>query len=398
MKTISPEEVGLSSERLNRINLAMQKYVDQGQLSGIITLVARQNKIAHFNVIGKRDIESNLPMEANTIFRIYSMTKPIVSIAMMMLYEEGRFHLTDSVSDYIPQFENLKVLVKQGYDGLELTDPARPMTIRDLFIHTAGLSYGFHGDSIIDHMYRKNQVLSRDITLEEMIRRIAEIPLVHHPGTYWRYSVATDVLGYLVQVISGQTLESYLAEKIFAPLGMTETGFHVPAEIAHRFASNYGPCEDGTIEVIDKATESAYLSPPQCASGGGGLVSTTADYFNFCQMLLNQGRFDGTQLVSKKTMELMTCNHLTPNLMPIHIGNNLIHGYGFGLGFSVMVDTAQAQILASQGSYGWAGAAYTHFWIDPQEELVGLFMTQFMQSEYKAVPDFRVATYQSIIE
>lgn len=399
MKTLAPEELGLSTTRLNRINRVMQRYVDEQKLAGIVTLVARHGAIAHFEAFGLRDLEANQPMQLDSIFRIYSMTKPIVSVAVMMLYEAGGFHLNDPVSKFIPAFKDLKVLVKPDYEGLKLAEPEPEMTIRNLLTHTAGLTYGFFEDSPVEAMYREAELLNRDITLEDMIQKLAAIPLIYQPGRAWRYSVATDVLGYLVEVFSGQSLDRFLAENIFHPLGMTDTAFYVPEEKLPRFATNYGPAESGGLEVIDPPATSPYAKPPCRFSGGGGLVSTATDYLRFCQMLLNQGELNGTRLLGRKTIALMTANHLPDDLMPIQIGPNFLHGYGFGLGFRVLLDVAQAGILGSVGEYGWGGAANTYFWIDPQEDLIGILMTQFMPSGHHPVsPDFRVLAYQALVD
>lgn len=400
IETIIPEEVGLSASRLSRINTVMQCYVDQNKLAGVVTLVARRGQVAHFEAFGLMDMAAHKPMQLDTLFRLYSMTKPIVSVACMMLYEQGHFHLSDPVSKFIPAFKDLKVLVTPGFTRLELIEPEREVTIRDLLTHTAGLSYGFFEDSPIDAMYREADMLSRDRSLADMIDCLVEIPLVHHPGRVWRYSVATDVLGYLVEVISGQSLDTYLTEHIFQPLNMTETGFYVPAEKAERFPSTYGPAEIGAgLEVVDAAAKSPYLTPPRRLSGGGGLVSTTTDYLRFAQMLLNEGELAGERLLSRKTIELMTANHLTTEQMPIRIGPSVRYGYGFGLGFRVLVDVAQSEILGSAGEFGWGGAANTYFWVDPQEALIGILMTQFMPAGLHPVsPDFRLLTYQSIID
>ena len=399
MQTAAPEEVGMSSKRLERINTRMQHYIDEDKLAGIVTLVARHGKVVHFEACGMQNIETNIPMSLDTVFRIYSMTKPIISVAVMMLYEQGHFLLTDPVSDYIPAFKKLKVCTKPGYNGLELHTPNCDMTIQHLLDHTAGLSYGFFEDSLIEAMYRDNKVLSRDITLEDMINRLADIPLIYHPGEAWRYSVATDVLGYLVQVVTGMPLELYLKENILHPLGMYETGFHVTDALASRFAAMYGLDESGGLKEIDSATNSDYLSPPQRPSGGGGLISTTSDYLRFTEMLLNNGELDGTRLLSRKSIELMTMNHLPESIMPIEIGGRYLNGYGFGLGFRVMLNPAQAALIGSAGEYGWAGAANTHFWVDPKEAMIGIVMTQFMPSgHYPLANDFRVAAYQSIVD
>ena len=399
MQTTTPESVGLSAERLSRIDPIMEKYISDNELAGMITLIARQGQVAHLKTYGMRHKEADQPMTLDTIFRIYSMTKPVASVALMMLYEQGLFHLDDPASKFIPDFKRLKVCDGPAYTGLKLSEPDCEMTIRHLLTHTAGLSYGWFDDTPVDALYRELQPMDRQTSLEEMVKQLAEIPLAFHPGSAWRYSVATDVVGYLVQAISGLPLETYLGEKIFQPLGMAETGFHVPADKVDRFAAVYGPCETNDLKVDDDPTTSQFLTPPNLPSGGGGLVSTIADYLQFAQMLRNQGELAGTRLLSRKSIELMTLNHLPAALLPIEIGGNLIAGYGFGLGFRVMVDVAASQALGSVGEYGWSGAANTYFWIDPAEDMIGILMTQFMPSgTYPISRDFRVLAYQSIMD
>lgn len=399
MHITSPESLGLSSERLARIAPVMQSYIDEKKLAGILTLIARRGKVAHCETYGMQDIEANKPMQVDTIFRIYSMTKTIVSVAAMMLYEENKFHLDDPVTKYIPAFKKLKVYAGPDFTGLKLVDLERDMIIRDLFIHTAGLSYGFFEDTPVDKLYRQAKVLYSENTLETMIEKLADIPLQYQPGRTWRYSVATDVLGYLIQIIANTSLDTLLEERIFKPLGMQETAFYVPEGKHDRFAVNYTLAKEGGLKVLDHPSTSQFSAPRPFLSGGGGLTSTTADYLRFAQMMLNQGHLDGTRLLSRKTVELMTLNHLRPDQMPISLGGNIFKGYGFGLGVRVLVDVAQSQMISSLGSYGWSGAANTYYWIDPQEEMVGMVMTQFMPSgHYPLSRDFRALATQAIVD
>ena len=398
MNTAAPKEVGLSPDRLGRIRTAMGRYVDEGKLAGILTVVARRGQIAHFETCGMMDVEAGKPMQPDTIFRIYSMSKPITSVAVMMLYEEGDFHLTDPISRYIPEFEETKVFVEKTETGLELADLERPVTIRDLLTHTSGLAYGIGDPSYVDALYEKQiwEVGRQrpETTLEEMVWRIAALPLAHQPGSAWRYSMATDVLGYLVQVVSGMPFEAYLQQRIFEPLGMVDTDFYVPQGKGERFAALYGPAKGGGLERLDVQGVMAFDKPTRRPSGGGGLVSTASDYMRFSQMLLNKGELDGTRLLGRKTVELMTMNHLPDGLHPSED-----QSAGFGLGFSVVTDVARSQSLGSVGRYGWGGAANTRFWIDPQEEMIGLLMLQFMPGGYYPVAeDFNVAVYQAIVE
>ncbi len=398
LPTATPEEVGISSKRLERINTLMQHYVDEKKLAGAVTLVARRGKIVHFERFGMMDIEANQPMQLDTIFRIYSMTKPITSVAVMMLYEEGRFQLNDPISKFIPELKGLKVVKNVTASGIELVEAEREITIRDLLIHTSGFPYGF-GDGPVDQMYQKAKLLAPDSTLKEMVQKLGVIPLVHQPGTKWEYSVSTDVLGYLVEVVSGKPLDLFFEENIFKPLGMKDTGFYVPKEKIARFAANYGPDETGRIKVIDEPKTSPFSSPRRFLSGGGGLVSTVSDYLRFAQMLLDGGELNGARLLGRKTIELMTTNNLPNELIPIQLGGTPLEGYGFGLGFSVLVDVARSQELGSEGSFGWAGAATTLFLIAPKEELIAIAMTQFMPYDhYPVFKEFRVLTYQAIVD
>ena len=313
VKIAKPEDLGFSGERLERINATMQRYVDEKKLAGVITLVARRGAVVHLGKCGMADIEAAKPMQLDTIFRIYSMTKPITSTAVLMLMEEGRLRLADPIAQYIPGFKDVKVLDNAPGSGVRQVSADRPITIRDLLTHTAGLSYGFD-DVYIDELYRKHiwgpKEANPDPTLADWIGELAKLPLASQPGTRFRYSVATDVLGYLVQVISGMPFEAFLKQRIFEPLGMVDTDFWVPPEKVERFAANYGPDPEAGLKVIDPPATSHYTRPSKAPSGGGGLVSTTGDYLRFAQMLLNKGEVDGVRLLGRKTVELMTANHL----------------------------------------------------------------------------------------
>ena len=390
-----PEEVGLCPERLKRINRVMQGYVDENKLAGLVTMIARRGKVAHFECFGMMDIESNKPMQSDTIFRIYSMSKPITSVAVMMLYEEGYFQLNDAVSKFIPEFKNVRVFVKKTEAGVEMAEAERKITIRDLLAHTSGLAYGLSEDTPVDEMYQEEKMLKWDETLEEKVRRLVKLPLANQPGSTWRYSVATDVLGYLVEVISGLSFDVFLEERIFEPLGMEDTGFYVPAEKISRFATLYKAEETDSFERDETLYWGDFSKLPRLLSGGGGLVSTASDYMRFCQMLLNGGELDGVRLLSRKTVELMTANHLPDELIR---QGNMTKGYGFGLGFGVLLDVAQSEALGSEGEYSWGGAASTGFWIDPNEELIGILMTQFMPYSGRFTKEFKVLTYQAIVD
>jgi CubicO group peptidase (beta-lactamase class C family) len=334
-------------------------------------------------------------MERDTIFRIYSMSKPITSVAVMMLYEEGKFLLTDPVHKFIPAFADVRVLA-QTPTGIDLVPPQRAITIRDLLTHSAGLAYGLdenYLDGLCQQSFWGLMRQDPEATLEKGVEAVASIPLAYHPGQGWRYSLATFVLGYLVQVVSSMPFDTYLQECIFGPLGMSDTGFYVPPGKLDRLAALYSPGKEGAgLEVIDGGFR--VTDPKAIPAGGEGLVSTAADYVRFAQMLLNGGALDGVRLLSRKSVELMTINHLPAGTHPF--GNR---SSGMGLGVSVVIDLAGTQILGSVGSYGWGGAASTDFWVDPQEELIGVFMTQLMPSgTYPVHPEFRVAVYQALVD
>ncbi len=387
LEVVQPEAVGLSKTRLERIDRHLERrYLAPGKIAGALTLVARKDRVAYISPVGDMDLERNKPMAEDTIFRIYSMTKPITSVALMMLYEHGEFQLDDAVYKYIPEWRNLRVY-QQGNHPTWLTQPCeRPMTIRDLFTHMSGLTYGFMERTNVDRAYRRLGVgREGQKDLRAMIEALAELPLDFSPGTRWNYSVSTDVLGYLVEVISGMPYDEYLRTRIFEPLGMPDTGFHVPAEKIDRLAANYSRRRDKSLKLEDDPGASIYTKPPTFFSGGGGLLSTAADYLRFCRMLLRGGELDSTRLLGRKTIELMTKNHLPggADLTELAFGTfaeTTYEGVGFGLGFSVAVDLAKAQIVGSPGEYAWGGAASTAFWIDPAEELIVIFLTQLMPS------------------
>jgi CubicO group peptidase (beta-lactamase class C family) len=397
MNIVPPESQGFSRPRLARIRTVMQRYVDERKAAGILSLVARRGEVVHFEQVGMAVIKPAQPVAPDTIFRIYSMTKPITSTAALMLYEEGRFRLSDPVANYIPAFKNMKVLDNQPGSGVKYVDAARPITIRDLMTHTAGLSYGFDDHVYIDELVRKHVWAAQDanskMTLEEAVAALARLPLAHQPGTLFRYSLATDVLGYLVQVVSGMPFEDFLKQRIFDPLGMVDTGFYVPAEKVGRFSATYGPDAAGGLKEIDPVSNPHYLNPPANPSGGGGLVSTASDYLRFCQMLLNGGALEGVRLLGRKTVELMTTNHLPDGVYCFNDPSS-----GFGLGVSVLLDLGKSQMPGSVGNYGWSGAANTHFWIDPKEELIAILMLQFMPIDtYPVIADFHTLAYQAMV-
>jgi CubicO group peptidase (beta-lactamase class C family) len=396
MERAKPEEMGFSSERLGRIAPVMQAYVDSNKLPGMISMVARCGKLVHFEKFGWMD--ANKPMQFDALFRIYSMTKPITSTAVMMLFEEGRFRLSDPVCEYLPMFKNMQVIQCKPNGDYAFVPARRPITIRDLFTHSSGLSYGFDDKSIIDDLYRRKvwhkQERNPDITLDEMIKAVADQPLAYHPGEAYRYSMAIDVLGYLVQVVSGKPFEVFLKERIFDPLRMVDTSFAVPAEKLFRFTATYGPAKEGGIKIIDAPAESRFARPTNCPSGGGGLISTADDYLRFAQMLMNYGELQGERLLGRKTVELMTINHLPEGIYCFEDKSN-----GFGLGFSVVLDVAASQQQGSVGTYSWGGAANTKFIIDPEEQLITVLMLQYMPGFVLPVDvDFNNAVYQALVD
>lgn len=408
---ITPEDVGLSTGRLQRIHPVMQACVDQRQCAGILTLIARCGELIHLGCVGMMDIEAGKAMQPDTIFRIYSMSKPITTVAALMLYEEGRFRLHDPVSKFLPAFKDTKVLLNVSETGhLTLSDQEREMTVFDLLTHTSGLSYGFDPLSPIDKLYQKMykdlKILDHEdhlihpygVSLSDVIPELARIPLRYQPGTRWHYSLSTDVLGYLAQVISGIPFDEFLQQRIFTPLNMQDTGFYVPAEKVNRFAAMYAPSEKGGLRLVDAPATSPYLQTHSFRSGGGGLVSTAHDYLQFAQMLINQGELNGTRLLSRKTVEFMTMNHVSDDVLYPEFTAKY-PGYGFGLGVRMVRNVAQAGHPGSEGMFNWGGAAGTDFWVDPNEELIGIIMPQqFWDASLKIRLDFRVLTYQAIID
>jgi CubicO group peptidase (beta-lactamase class C family) len=402
------EAAGMSAKRLERIGPAMQAYVDRGVYAGIVTLIARRGRVVHAGQFGWRDKEAGVAMTADTIFRLYSMTKPIICTALMTLLEEGRFRLIDPVARYIPSFGAVKVMETDG----RLADPVRPILVRDLMTHMSGLSYHFVDESPAGKMYHGAKLMDAQCSLETAIEDLARLPLAFQPGTRWRYSVGIDVAARVIEVISGRPLGSFLRERLFDPLGMTDTAFGVPPEKRSRLAAMYGRPDvtaagvtmsgelaawaRGVNDRLDVSKSHPIDSPDVFVRGGHGLFSTTHDYFRFAQMLANGGALDGARILGRKTLELMHSNHVPPALLPLDIGGLPLPGYGFGLGSRVLMDVAQSGAPGSVGEFGWSGAAKTHYWVDPTEELVGLFMTQSMMSFDLPELDLRALAYQAI--
>jgi CubicO group peptidase (beta-lactamase class C family) len=401
----SPETLGLSSARLERIDAWMRALVDAGKLAGVLTLVARHGELAFLRVCGKADVARDAPMRDDTIFRIYSMTKPLTSVACMMLYEEGRFQLDDPVKMFLPYFADMRVAVGGSLARIETVPAERDITFRDLLTHTAGLTYGFMQATLLDALYRERGIdfQTAETSLAALVERAAALPLLAQPGREWNYSIATDVLGHLVAKISGQSFERFLHERVIGPLGMVDTDFYVPAEKLDRFAANYMRAPEGGLKLIDDPPNSRFGRPPPICSGGGGLVCTAGDYIKFCRMMLNNGvATDGTRLLGRKTIELMTMNHLRGDMGDMgqpRFSEANFRGVGFGLGFAVMMDPARAQILGTPGEYSWGGAASTAFWIDPAEDLAVVLLAQLTPSStYPIRRELRVLTYQALID
>jgi CubicO group peptidase (beta-lactamase class C family) len=427
LEPAKPEREGFDAVRLQRIAEQMNARVADGTMVGGMGMIARHDKIVYVDTWGMRDREAGKPMTADTIFRIYSMSKPITSVAVMMLYEEGKFFLNDPVARYIPELANLEVAVSTADGGTRAESdgtqsrtigtgdetkagltrkPGRQPTIRDLLRHTAGFTYGVFGNTEVDQQYRQAQMLVDHPSLEDFVTKLGQIPLQYEPGSRWHYSVSVDVLGRLVEVTSGMKLGDFLEERIFRPLGMKDTAFTVPAEKADRFAQLYSPkgTGEGTDVFLSQPTSRELVVARDFAnrnfqpgatfqSGGGGLVSTAMDYLRFCQMLLNGGALDGVRLLSPMTIALMT----TDQLGDVPAGFSR-HGATFGLGFAVTEDQGEIGELGSVGEYNWGGAAGTRFWIDPKQDLIGIFMVQSLPHRTRLAEEFKILTYQAIVE
>jgi CubicO group peptidase (beta-lactamase class C family) len=403
MQTVTPETVGLSTSRLERIQPVMQAYVDKGTFAGILTLIARQGQVAHLETFGWQDLETRRPISPDTIFRIYSMSKPITSAAAMMLCEQGKLRLADPVSRYLPEFKEVRVMVAPpggNYAGgnYELVPARREVTLHDLMTHSGGLSYGFDEHSALDRLYRetiRNLDAGSEQTLEYWIQGFARarLPLAFQPGTDFRYSFSIDLLGYIIQLASGQLFEEYLQEHIFTPLGMQDTAFWVPPKKLDRLANTYGPDGNGGLKPLAPLGGDDITRPTRKPFGGGGLVSTAGDYFRFGQMLLNGGELDGVRLLGRKTVEWMLQNHLPDGVHPMGELAN-----GFGLGGAVLLHPGLSQRPGSPGRFGWGGAANTEWWIDPAEKLNCLLMLQYMPCfTIPIVEDFAQLAYQALV-
>lgn len=404
IESLRPEEVGLSSDRLERVDGWMRRLVEDGKLPGVQVMVMRRGGIAFSREHGQADIRRGKPMAPDTIVRIYSMTKPLASVAAMMLYEQGRFQLDDPIARVLPCFKDMRVAAGGMWGKIDTVPAEREITFRDLLTHTSGLTYGFLQSTLIDGLYRDRGIdfQTSPLSLGDLVEQAAALPLLAQPGTEWNYSIATDVLGHLVAVLSGMPFGDFLRERVIGPLGMVDTDFHIAQDKIGRFASNYTRGPDGRPKLIDDAVEGPYATPRLIASGGGGLVGTAADYMRFCRFMLNKGELDGVRLLSRKTVELMTMNHLGGDMASMgqpRFSESPYFGIGFGLGFSIMLDPAKAQILGTPGEYAWGGAASTAFWCDPEEDMAVVLLTQLMPSStYPIRRELRVLAYQAIVE
>lgn len=387
---------GMSAERLQRLDQHFRKYVDEGRIAGVVTWVARRGEVVHESAYGMADIEAKRPMTPDSYFYVYSMTKPITSVALLMLYEEGRFQLGDPVAKYLPELANLKLYVSDAGGRMVLRDPARQPTVQDVFRHTAGFLYGFGGDRGVDKAYGTANVMGG--TLAELTQRLGTVPLAYEPGTQWVYSVAHDVQARLVEVLSGMPFDQFVQQRIFEPLGMKESVFGRPETLKDQFAVIYGPGPDG------KLAPTGALDAPGAATrvlGGFSISTTASDYGRFAQMLVNSGELDGVRILSRKTIDLMDSNHLPDGVARGAAGGGASAGEGYGLGVRVVLDPAKAGNLTSAGTFGWSGAAGTHFFVDRAEDLVAVFMIQQMgggPGGPAMSAEFETLVYQAIVD
>lgn len=404
LPVVKPERAGMQANRLALLTDMSKRYVDEGKIAGIVTVVARDGKIVHFEAVGSRGADDSTPLAKDDLFRIYSMTKPIAATAAMQLYEQGKFALTDPVSKFVPELADLKVM---GDDG-ELVTSAKPMTMQQLLTHTTGLSYGFNaGGDLVDKQYAEAE-LWQSADLDEFAEKVGKLPLKFEPGTRWHYSIAVDITGLVVQRISGQPFDEYLQEHMFAPLGMQDTFFEVPQKDYSRFLPNHGldpeTRELTTFPVSEDQVAMQNYKDVGLFSGGGGLVSTAMDYMRFAEAMRNGGSLDGARILSPKTVRYMATNHLPASVagggsgeQPLLV-NEALRGFGFGLGFGLTTDPAALGVIGSPGEFYWGGAAGTVFWIDPVEEIVAVGMIQLMGSPWPLRHDMKVAIYQSLAD
>jgi len=403
MAPVKPESVGLSSERLERLHALMQQTVDQKQLAGIVTILARHGKVVDYRTYGVRDMASGAAMTRDTIFRDYSMTKPVTGVAMMILYEQGKWLPSDPISKYIPEFAHLKVFNGVDANGtMILVDPDHAPTMRELMTHTAGFSYG-NGKTPADAMYSDLHV-RQSKNLKEMIDRLAQIPLLYQPGKEWVYSVSMDIEGYIVEKLSGQSLPDFMRDQIFKPLGMKDAGFYVPEEKRSRFATLYENDQHGGLmpDTTNGSNMGNFLTPPAMPSGGGGLTSTAEDYYRFAQMLANGGELNGARILAPATVHLMASNHVPPSLLTgeFSIGSQVLRpGFGYGYNCAVVFDPPEANLPDGKGTFFWDGAAGTWFWVDPANDIVFVGMIQRLRGGNPNVEYLsRNVVYQALVD
>lgn len=412
LNQVSPESVGVCSKRLSRISEYMTQVTQKGSPVGISTMIARRGAIIHFEQFGFQDRENKIPMSSETLFRFYSMTKPIVCTAFMTLYEQGKFDLNDPVSKYIPEFANLKVFHSDKNGRETRVDLARPITIHHLLTHTSGLVYDIYEDHPVCAMYREHQIsANRKRSLKEFVEVLCQLPLAFQPGTRWYYSVSIDVIARIIEIITEKPLPVFLTETIFQPLGMNHIGFFLPESVRGHVAEMYGGVDlfqpnlswtdmitawDQKLNNRLDVSKSSPIDNPNYARGGTGLTGSAMDYMAFAQMLLNKGELNGVSILSPKTVAFMHQNHLSPTLLPIGFADLKLPGYGFGLGSRVLLSAPEARLIGTEGEFGWPGAATTHYWVDPKEELVGLFLTQAMLNLSGIPRTFQALTYQAL--
>lgn len=394
----APAQVGVSAERLGRVRALVQRYIDRGEIAGAVSMVARHGKVIHFEAQGVSDLETKAPLRTDAIFQLASMTKPFTSLAVMMLHEEGRFLLDDPISKFLPEFKDMKVAVanapnERAAGAFRLEPAARPITIRHLLTHTSGIVYGTSGP-VANVAKQANALRKPNDVLADYTKRLAALPLNFNPGDRWEYGLSVNVLGRLVEVVSGQSLDEFFRRHIFEPLGMRDTFSYLPDDRIARFVSPYKPKDGGA--GLEKRTELGPASRTrQLFTGGGGLAGTAEDYMRFCQMLIAGGQLDGTRLVSRKTIEAMTANQIGP----LTLSDRLDRNYGFGLGFRVRREVGQSATLGSVGEYGWGGALGTQFWVDPAEKMVGILMIQLYPNDHLNLRhEFQNAVTQAIVD
>jgi len=400
----SPEAVGFSSQRLERLHALMQQAVDQKQIAGIVTILARHGKVVDYRAYGQRDMASGAPMTRDVIFRDFSMTKPVTGVAMMILYEQGKWLPSDPIAKYIPEFAHLKVYKGVDADGkMILADPVHAPTMRELMTHTAGFTYGFFGDTPVDKMYRDANLLGSK-NLQDFIEKLARIPLLYQPGKGWTYSMSMDIEGYIVEKLSGQPLPDFMRQNIFTPLGMRDAGFFVPAGKRSRFSTLYRTGPNGELLADPSASRRAgdYDVQPSMPSGGGGMVSTAEDYYRFAQMLANGGELDGKRILAPATVKLMTSNHVPASLLTGEFGIGLQvlrPGFGYGYNGAVVFDPPEANLPEGKGTYFWDGAAGTWFWTDPANDVIFIGMIQRMLGPASPNLEYlsRSVVYQALV-